>query len=750
MSKEPDKTENSDIIRQLVHSDSEISETLNLDTEEDGNPDSTSNPKLSQEKYPQTVGASENKLEKSKMSFDETEESKNELDCKKCDEGLKNFEGITAHDCFYIETKKSSLHISKVFDHLQEKENSKLITETSVNENISVSSTSKISSPCKISEHDSPQILSLATSKQLYSSSINTLKGDSSRSPTSSVESHKLQSRRSFPSTTTMRCEGKKTKKIFNKYPIYVTPPRRIMPKPSKELKDDSLKIKNSASKNLFESGRRSCIATTNRSPIIEVPNIIGVNYPVYVTPPRQIMPFKELKDDSLKIKNSASKNLFESDRRSCIATTNRSPDIEVPNIISVNYPVYVTPPRRVMNPIPVNLFQSPHMHNTQIIPAFSGNVVIPAPINLNQSSLIYNTATLSHSPERVIISTPVNILQPHVMYITHVPSDSSGGVINPNSVICQPSQIYSTETFTDSSGSVGNPSVVNLIQSRNPSIRNIVQSPQLYNLKTISDSSGSVMEPTPVNLQSSRIYDTETSTKFSGNIVIPGSVSFDQSPRLNNIETLTDTSGSTINPTPVNIFQTPEIKDPTTKTISTQTESEKWDSSESLAIENLGSPKPVSSPLNKNNLKIGFATTISAISPKEKFGHTEREGSDNPTFVTAKETSPTSDDFPIGFKFPRTSRKTFPMTSRKSFPRTTSSRKVTSLGKKIKKKYLSSVKPIRTSSLKTFSQDPIDFKKFGEVSRSQSPMCSSISVDKLTPVNISGKSKALTFATPK
>ncbi|GFY68785.1 hypothetical protein TNIN_21221 [Trichonephila inaurata madagascariensis] len=526
MSKEPDKTEDSDKIRQLAHGDGKISETLSLDTEEVGIPDSTSKPKLSQENYPQKVDTSELKLEKNKTSVDETEKSKNEFDCKKCREGLKDFEGMTAHDSFHIENKKSSLHISKVFDHLQKKENSKLITQTSDNENISVSSTSKISSPsCKISEHDSLQLLPLAKSKQIYTPSINTLGGYSSRSPTSSVESQKLQSRRSFPLTKTMRSEVKKPKRVSNKNLMYVKPPRLIMPKPSKELKDDS-------------------------DP-----------------------------DDS------ASRDLSESYRTSCIANTNRPPDIEVPNRVFSNYPVDVTPPRRVINHMPVNLFQSPQMYNTQTISAFAGNIVIPAPLNLDQSPRIYNTETLTSSGT-VIIPAPVNILQSRAIYITHVPSDSSGGVMSPNSVICQPSPIYSTEIISDSSGSVGNPSVVNLVQS-----------PQLYNIQTFTDSSGSVMNPTPVNLQSPRIYDTETCNDFSGNIVIPGSISFDQSPRLYNTETLTDTSESTKNPTPVNLFQTPEIKEPTTRTISTQTESEKCDSPKSLTI---ASPKPVSSPLKK------------------------------------------------------------------------------------------------------------------------------------------------------
>ncbi|GFY68786.1 hypothetical protein TNIN_21231 [Trichonephila inaurata madagascariensis] len=87
---------------------------------------------------------------------------------------------------------------------------------------------------------------------------------------------------------------------------------------------------------------------------------------------------------------------------------------------------------------------------------------------------------------------------------------------------------------------------------------------------------------------------------------------------------------------------------------------------------------------------------------------------------------------------------------ARKSFPRTTSSGKVTSLGKKFKNTCLSSDERIRGSSLKTFSQDSIDSKDLGELSRSQSPMGSSISVDKLTLETKSGKSKALSFTTPK
>ncbi|GFQ64866.1 hypothetical protein TNCT_497911 [Trichonephila clavata] len=342
MSKNPDKNEDSGKIRQLRHRDGKISETLSkINSEELEILDLTSKPKLLQENHPQKEDTSENKSEKNKISLEEAEVCKNEFDCKKCGEGFKDFEGMAAHDCFYIGTNKSSLSIPKVFDQSQETVNLKLVAETSASENIA-------SSPShKITEDDSPQSLSLTTFKHLSSPSIKTLKGDSSGRLTSSVVSHKLQSsRRSSPATKTRRSENEASKRVSTKYPVYATPPRSI--RPSKALKNDSLNFKNSATKNLFERHRRSSIATTERSPEIEVPSKIYTKYPVYVTPPRSICPSKELKNDSLNFKNSATKNLFERHRRSSIATTERSPEIEVPSKIYTKYPVYVTPPRSI------------------------------------------------------------------------------------------------------------------------------------------------------------------------------------------------------------------------------------------------------------------------------------------------------------------------------------------------------------------------------------------------------------------
>ncbi|GFQ63890.1 hypothetical protein TNCT_452501 [Trichonephila clavata] len=437
MSKNPDKKEASGKIRQLGHRDGKISETLSkINSEELEILDLTSKPKLLQENHPQKEDTSENKSEKNKISLEEAEVCKNEFDCKKCGEGFKDFEGMAAHDCFYIRTNKSSLSIPKVFDQSQETVNLKLVAETSANENIAVSLTSKISSPSrKINEDDSPQSLSLTTFKHFPSPSIKTLKGDSSGRLTSSAVSHKFQSsRRSSPATKTRRSENEASKRVSTKYPVYATPPRSI--RPSKELKNDSLNFKNSATKNLFEKHRRSSIATTERSPEIEVPSKIDTQYPAYVTPPRSIPSSHIHNDDSS---------------------------------------------RRLINPVAINLLQSPQMYSTEMISAFSGNVVIPAPINLNlspriystgtfthssrgivippainleESPRIYNTETLTHSPGRVIIPAQVNILQSPEMYIIHRPSYSSGSVMSSTAVILQPCPIYSTETITDSSGS--------------------------------------------------------------------------------------------------------------------------------------------------------------------------------------------------------------------------------------------------------------------------------------------------------
>ncbi|GFQ73260.1 hypothetical protein TNCT_476831 [Trichonephila clavata] len=627
---------------------------------------------------------------------------------------------MAAHDCFYIRTNKSSLSIPKVFDQSQETVNLKLVAETSANENIAVSLTSKISSPSrKINEDDSPQSLSPTTFKHLPSPSIKTLKGDFSGKLTSSAVSHKFQSsRRSSPATKTRRSENEASKRVSTKYPVYATPPRSI--RPSKELKNDSLNFKNSATKNLFERHRRSSIATTERSPEIEVPSKIYTKYPVYVTPPRSICPSKELKNDSLNFKNSATKNPFERQRRSSIATTERSPEIEVSSKIYTKDPAYVTPPRsipsshihnddssrRLINPVAINLFQSPQIYSTEMISAFPGNVVIPAPINLNLSPRIYSTGTFTHSSRGIVIPPAINLEE------------------SP--------RIYNTETITHSPGRVIIPAPVNILQS-----------PEMYIIHRPSYSSGSVMSSTAVILQPCPIYITETVTDSSGSAVIPAVVNPVQPPQLYSTKTLNDSSGSTINPTPVNLFQEPRIHDSTTKTVSTQTEFEEYDSPKSLSI---ASPNPVSSPSkkNKSNIKSGILSTMSDISPKEKVDHTERESSVNdPTFVKPKTSSPSSDGFSTLFKFAGA--------ARKSFPSSTCSKKETTIRKIVKKRYLSFDKPIRkSSSLKTFPKDSIDSKKLEKVNLSQSSLSTSISAGNLTPETESGKSKPLSSETPK
>ncbi|GFY76096.1 hypothetical protein TNIN_295331 [Trichonephila inaurata madagascariensis] len=70
---------------------------------------------------------------------------------------------------------------------------------------------------------------------------------------------------------------------------------------------------------------------------------------------------------------------------------------------------------------------------------------------------------------------------------------------------------------------------------------------------------------------------------------------------------------------------------------------------------------------------------------------------------------------------------------------------------KKYHDEYISFDQDIRTStSFKLFSKDSINSKEVVKMNPSQSPLCSSISEEKLTPETESGESKYLSFVTPK
>ncbi|GFY76098.1 hypothetical protein TNIN_295351 [Trichonephila inaurata madagascariensis] len=248
-------------------------------------------------------------------SVAETEESEMEIVCKKCGEDFKDDEG--------------------------EKEKSKLAAETSVNENISVSSTSKISSPCnKISQDDSSQSLPLATSKQLYSPSTKTLKGEASRSRTSSVASHKLKSsKRSLPATTTKSSEREEPKMVNTNYPMYVTPPQSI--ESFQALKDNSLSVRDSTVENLFEPCKRTCSAIGYSSLPSECIKKDSVQSLTLATPEQRSFssPQNIRVEPSGNVTTSNESYILQSPRSSCIASIGRPNEVEVLYTVDTKYP---------------------------------------------------------------------------------------------------------------------------------------------------------------------------------------------------------------------------------------------------------------------------------------------------------------------------------------------------------------------------------------------------------------------------
>ncbi|GFX99511.1 hypothetical protein TNCV_3039861 [Trichonephila clavipes] len=157
MSKESDKTEKLDNIRPLGHCDGKVSETsTNLDNVEVEILYSTINQKLSEENHPQKEAFSEKVPGKDKTFVDKAEE-KIQFDCKRCGEIFKDFQDVIVHDCPHKETKQIPSKMKTMFDLLHQKKLPEHEKHTSVKENISVSSTVKLSSlPCTISKDDSP------------------------------------------------------------------------------------------------------------------------------------------------------------------------------------------------------------------------------------------------------------------------------------------------------------------------------------------------------------------------------------------------------------------------------------------------------------------------------------------------------------------------------------------------------------------------------------------------------------------
>ncbi|GFR12764.1 hypothetical protein TNCT_467371 [Trichonephila clavata] len=623
--------------------------------------------------------------------------------CKSCGERFKSFEGKITHDCTYGV-------LEKVAEQLQKMKSPELPTETSIKKNISVGLTSKISSPpSKISKNDFPESMSPTTCKKL--SSTKTPKADSSRSRINLFASDKLQSsRRSLPSTTTKHTERKATKIVYNRYPIYVTPPRLIPP--SQTLKDGSLSARDSATKNLFPTRKRSCSPTENRSLQTECIKKDSVQSLTLVTPKeRSSSPPDLFKGEPSRILSrlDASYNL-QSSRRSCTAITRRPPEIEVVGRVYTKYPALGTPPRSislshtqkddssgsVMDPVPINLFQSHQMYNTEMFSDPSGSVRIPTAITLDQSPRIFSSETSTDSSGSKVIPAAVNLVQ------------------SP--------EIYDTETITDSSA---NRMIPGTVITYSPS-----QLPRYYNVETLSDSSGSVMNPTSLIVETSCKYTTKS---------IPCS------------------SGRILKPPPVDIFQSPYLYDATVKTISPQTDLKKYDS---LISSTFANPKPAYSSfkmLSKDFSRSFITTAVDSsyqssqgcnISPKEKFPQTERKSFVNiPAFETWTKSSPSSDDSSIFFNFSGASLRSQSQSPNSSEEEISPRKK---WNKKNYAKYISFHKPIKPSSLKPFSKDSIESKESVKVNLSQLPMCSSISAEKLTPEIESGESKPLSSETSK
>ncbi|GFR08936.1 hypothetical protein TNCT_568371 [Trichonephila clavata] len=701
MFKESDETKDSDIIRQLGYCDAIISKvSSNLDTEEVEIPDSTDNPKFLQENNPQQKDVSKNLSGKNKISVAESTESKNENVCKICGEEFEDFLELMVHDCLYKDIEKESFHISEIFGHLLENKTSELVAENSANENISVSSKSKMSSPsCKISKEGTFESPSSATSKQLSSPSTKELKGI--RSVTSSVASHKLQSsRRSFSAAIT------------------------ILPEKNSITRSKESHISQS---------QRSYIATIERPPEVEMLNRVYTNYSTYGAPSRCIPSSHTHEDKSSgRVMHSVPVNLFQLPRINTIQkVSDSSESVVIPGAINFDQPTriystetYTGSSGIVMNPNSVNL-QSSRIYNTKTHTDSSGIVMNPVPVNLFQLPQIYTIQKLSDSSKSLMIPGAINLDEPSRIYDTETYIDSSRIVMNPNPINLQSCRIYNTETLTDSSGIVKNPMPINLFQLPQiytiqklpdsseslviPGAINLDQPSQIYNTPTHTYSSGIVMNPDPVNIQSSWIYKPKTFTYSSLNKVIPEAVHFSPLPQLSNTETLKDSSGSVMNPTDV-IVQPSRMYN--TKTLPM-----------------LIKPSPV----------IDFK-------PPEIYDATIKTRSVRLNVIKSPKNSfPSSEDSTTGFKFcGAASHSQSPQSSTHSgdetFPRM-------KCREKYYAKFMSIDIPVQRP-LKTYSKASIVSKESEKANCSESSLCSS-TLDKLTPDIESGESKSLSFGTP-
>ncbi|GFX99512.1 hypothetical protein TNCV_3039871 [Trichonephila clavipes] len=617
-----------------------------------------------------------------------------------------------------MKTHNCTLNIlTKAAQQLQKMKSFELETETPINKNISIASTSKLSSPpCKIYKKDSPESLSLTTYKQLSTPSSETRIGDSSRSLTGSVTSHKLpSSRKSFPSTTTKHTKREVSKLFLHKYPTYVTPPRSIPS--SQALKNDSLRVKYSAIRNLFQPSKIFCSATGYTSPQSECIIKDSERSLEFDTPKQRPSSSPQLfrGEPSRNVTRLEVSQNLQSPRTSCIASTGSPHEIEVVERVCTKYLTHGTHPqsfpsshietgdslRSLMGPMQVNLYQSNQKCSTEMLSDPSGCVRIPTAINIDQSPWIHSIETCTDSTGNVVIPVAIDLAQSPLLYNTETFTDSSGNLLNPAPVnLFQSSQINDTETFIDSSTNRMIPGAMN----------NFSQFPRYYKDEIIADSSGSVMNPIPLIFQTSH-KNYPKSFSFS-----PVKVQ---------------------NPASVNIFQSPYLYDATIKTSFPEIESEKYDSPKS-------SPKPVSpfKKSNKDSSKSVIDTTLSEISPKKKFTQMEGERSDNyPGLVkvnvikSPKNSSP-SYDSSIFFKFPGASRHS-------QSPLSPSSGDGISPRKKWIKKYHDEAchKDIqKSSSFKTFSKDSINSKELVKMNPSLSPLCSSISEEKLTLETESGE----------
>ncbi|GFX99508.1 hypothetical protein TNCV_3039831 [Trichonephila clavipes] len=672
MPKKLDKTKDSDKIRQIrprqfqtpnapyfqYSPNNTIAEIEILDL--------INNPRLSEENNPQKENIPENKLEKDEACGVETEERKNEFDCKKCGERFTDFEGVIAHSCPHKEPKEIMLDMPTIFDLLWEKQLSEQESENSPDESI---------------------------------------RGDSSKNRKSSVASHKLlASRRSLPSTRTIRSEKEMTKTRSDKYPLHATSSRSFPSTPA--LKDYPLIIRDSAAKKPFQLRGKSCIDTGYKTPQSECIKKDSTQSLTLVTPKQRTSSSQQLfrGEPSRSITRLEISHNLQSPRASCVSPTQKPEKIEVIERFHAEYPTYKEHPRSfpsshtekddsfrsLTDPMPVNLYQSNQKYNTEMLSDPSGSVRIPRVINLDQSPWIYSNETFTDSPNRVINPSTLNILRSPLDHTKQMAYDSLEGVKNPTPVVFQPSRIYSAKKINYPSESVKNKGVL------------FSPSPQKYDTRMLTDSSASSTYPAAENIfQSTRTYDA--AIKIS-----PGT----ESKKCSTPKSLT--------------FTSPRPTSPSFKELMPLLE-------ESL--------------LNTTQDSTFQLSLDSNISPKES----EKERSDNfLTFVSPKNSS-SSDDSSRVFKTPA------PRASRhsQSTLSSTSSGEETCPRMKCEKKYIVKnmykTKSVRTSfSWRTFSKGSVGSKQLGKVKGSQSRLCSSVPKKKITPKIQSGKSKFLSFRKPK